>query len=406
MGVFLKDSLAALGTGLMSLLVERVAFTPLRRGGAEPMLGLITSLGAGMVLVALLHILMGAEGYDFPQGADGLAELPAGLSIGGAQIRTIQLLLLLSAAAVLTLTLWLESSRQGQALRAGAEDATAAQLLRINSEAMLRLAFFISGTLAGLGGGLIGVSLSLPGPYFGIGYGLKGLALLVLSGLGSVPVAIDGGLLMGLAEAVVPSEASGWRGALPFAGGAIGIFSIRQPFSEAGDCLLMALLLALAGSLCQRREAMPLGRAMTAIRDDELAAACMGIDTTRVKLSAFVLSAVVAGSSGALAAHFLNTWNARQGSFDVSVTTLAFVILGGSRTWLGPVLGGLLLTALPELLRPVGAGEPARGAAAGQPQQQPRWPARQPSPSAGRTPAPGNRLATARGAGVDAARRA
>jgi branched-chain amino acid transport system permease protein len=93
---------------------------------------------------------------------------------------------------------------------------------------------------------------------------------------------------------------------------------------------------------------------MAAIRDDELAARCMGIDTTGVKLSAFVLSAVLAGSTGVLAAHFLNTWNARQGSFDVSITTLAFVILGGSRSWLGPVVGGLLLTALPELLRPVG----------------------------------------------------
>jgi branched-chain amino acid transport system permease protein len=73
-----------------------------------------------------------------------------------------------------------------------------------------------------------------------------------------------------------------------------------------------------------------------------------------VKLTAFVLSAVLAGGTGALAAHFLNTWNARQGSFDSAVTMLAFVILGGSRSWLGPVLGGLVLTALPELLRPVG----------------------------------------------------
>jgi branched-chain amino acid transport system permease protein len=142
---------------------------------------------------------------------------------------------------------------------------------------------------------------------------------------------------------------------LPFTGGAIGIFGIPQPFHSATGYLLPALaMLAVAGWLCQRLEAMPLGRAMAALRDDELAAGCMGIDTTRVKLTAFVLSAVLAGSSGALAAHFLNTWNARQGSFDVSVTTLAFVILGGSRTWLGPVLGGLLLTALPELLRPVG----------------------------------------------------
>lgn len=142
---------------------------------------------------------------------------------------------------------------------------------------------------------------------------------------------------------------------LPFTGGAIGIFGIPQPFPTAAGYLLPALgLLALAGWLCQRLEVMPLGRAMAAVRHDELAAGCMGIDTTRVKLTAFVLSAVLAGSTGALAAHFLNTWNARQGSFDTSVTMLAFVILGGSRSWLGPVVGGLLLTALPELLRPVG----------------------------------------------------
>lgn len=142
---------------------------------------------------------------------------------------------------------------------------------------------------------------------------------------------------------------------LPFTGGAIGIFGIPQPFPRAAGYLLPALaLLALAGWICQRLETMPLGRAMAAIRDDELAARCLGIDTTAVKLTAFVLSAVLAGSTGALAAHFLNTWNARQGSFDTSVTMLAFVVLGGSGSWLGPVVGGLLLTALPELLRPLG----------------------------------------------------
>ena len=142
---------------------------------------------------------------------------------------------------------------------------------------------------------------------------------------------------------------------LPFTGGAVGIFGIPQPFADASGYLLPVLgLLILAGWLCQRLEALPLGQAMAAVRDDELAAECLGIDTTQVKLSAFVLSAVLAGSTGVLAAHFLNTWNARQGTFDVSVATLAFVILGGSRTWLGPVFGGMLLTALPELLRPVG----------------------------------------------------
>ena len=210
--------LAALGSGWVGLVVERIAFAPLRRRGAEPLLSLITSLGAGVVLVNLLQLLMGAEGYAFPQGAAALAHLPESLLMGGARIRTIQVvLLLISALAVLALSLWLEGSRSGKAMRAVAEDATTARLLGINSEASVRLAFLLSGMLAGLGGGLIGMSVSLAGPYFGISYGLKGLAVLVLGGLGSVPGAIVGGLVMGLAEALIPPAASGWRDALAFA---------------------------------------------------------------------------------------------------------------------------------------------------------------------------------------------
>ena len=142
---------------------------------------------------------------------------------------------------------------------------------------------------------------------------------------------------------------------LPFTGGATGIFGIPQPFQEPfGYIWLSGGLLAVCGWLFQRLEASRLGRSMAAVREDELASRCMGIQTTRVKLTAFVASAVLAGITGVIAAHYLNTWNARQGSFDVAITTLAFVILGGSRSWLGPVIGGLMLTALPELLRPVG----------------------------------------------------
>ncbi|MEB3184366.1 MAG: branched-chain amino acid ABC transporter permease [Cyanobacteriota bacterium] len=208
--------LAAGGSGLIGLLVERLAFAPLRRRQAEPLLSLITSLGAGVALVNLLQLLMGSEGYAFPDSA--LAGLPEALNLAGARIRSVQMLLLaVCAVAVLALSLWLERSKGGRALRAVAEDATTAQLLGINSEAMVRLAFVLSGALAGLGGGLVGVSVSLAGPYMGISYGLKGLAVLVLGGLGSVPGAIAGGLLMGLAEALVPSDASGWRDALAFA---------------------------------------------------------------------------------------------------------------------------------------------------------------------------------------------
>jgi branched-chain amino acid transport system permease protein len=49
----------------------------------------------------------------------------------------------------------------------------------------------------------------------------------------------------------------------------------------------------------------------------------------------------------------LNTWNARQGTFDASINVLAFVLIGGSRTFIGPVAGAMILTALPEILRPL-----------------------------------------------------
>jgi len=243
-------------------------------------------------------------------------------------------------------------------------------------------------------GALLGLSVYLPlaagqlslatPAFYAIGGTLAALLSTRCSALagggGSFPIAslllelLLGGLLAALLAAVVGSLVLRLRGIylaiatlalveivrvailnLPFTGGAVGIFGIPQPFADAGGYLLPAFaLLALAGWLAYRLEALPLGQAMAAVRDDELAAGCLGIDTTGVKLSAFVLSAVLAGSTGVLAAHFLNTWNARQGSFDAGITSLAFVILGGSRTWLGPLFGGLLLTALPELLRPVG----------------------------------------------------
>jgi branched-chain amino acid transport system permease protein len=208
--------LAGLAAALVSLLVEAVAFRPLRRRRAEPLLYLITSLGAGVILVNLIQLLMGAEGYSLP--ADALGALPVTLRLAGAQVRTVQLVLLVvSALVVIGLTLWLEGSRGGKALQAVSEDATTARLLGIDSDAMIRLSFAVSGFLAGISGGLVGLSLSITGPYFGIGFGLKALGVLVLGGLGSVPGAVLAGLIVGLAEALVPGELSGYKDAVAFA---------------------------------------------------------------------------------------------------------------------------------------------------------------------------------------------
>jgi branched-chain amino acid transport system permease protein len=112
------------------------------------------------------------------------------------------------------------------------------------------------------------------------------------------------------------------------------------------------LLLSIA--FVYRLENIRVGRAFVALREDELAADAMGINPTYYKVLAFTLGAILAGVAGAVSAHFLNTWNARQGTFDASIIYLTFVLIGGSRTYLGPVLGGMVFTALPEILRAVG----------------------------------------------------
>jgi len=141
---------------------------------------------------------------------------------------------------------------------------------------------------------------------------------------------------------------------LDLTGGAVGIFGIPQPFQTPIEYLWIVIpLLAISMLLLYRLEKIKVGRAFIAIREDELAAGAMGIDPTYYKVLAFVLGAVLAGVTGAISAHFLNTWNARQGTFDASIIYLASVLIGGTRTFIGPVLGGMVFTALPEVLRAI-----------------------------------------------------
>jgi branched-chain amino acid transport system permease protein len=139
---------------------------------------------------------------------------------------------------------------------------------------------------------------------------------------------------------------------LDITGGSVGIFGIPQPFQTQIEYLWIALpLLLISMVLFYRLERIRTGRAFTAIREDELAAGAMGINPTYYKVLAFTLGAVLAGIVGAISAHFLNTWNARQGTFDASIIYLTFVLIGGSRTFLGSIVGGMVFTALPEILR-------------------------------------------------------
>jgi branched-chain amino acid transport system permease protein len=148
-------------------------------------------------------------------------------------------------------------------------------------------------------------------------------------------------------------------------GGAVGIFAIPQPVSSQLGYLVIAVpLLLLAIGLVIRLERSREGRAALALREDELAANSMGIHPAYHKVLWFVLGGALAGSAGVVAAHLTNTWNSRQATFDTSVVLLAFLIIGGSRRWAGPVVGAVLLTALPEWLRTLGGRDGMPAAAA------------------------------------------
>ncbi len=94
-----------------------------------------------------------------------------------------------------------------------------------------------------------------------------------------------------------------------------------------------------------------LGRALTAIREDELAAKTMGINTTRYKIIAFVIGAFFAGIAGSFHAHYTTYIDPQSFSFSESTIILAMVVLGGMGSIKGSVFGAVALTLLPELLR-------------------------------------------------------
>jgi branched-chain amino acid transport system permease protein len=206
-------------SGLVGVAIERLAFRPLRRRNADPLLTVVSSLGVAFVIVNVIQYLVGAETYTFPANTYG--SLPPAINFGSADnpipIRTVQIVIFGVSVVILgVLTYLINGTKYGKAMQAVAEDQTTASLLGINTDRFIVLTFFVSSFLGALAGTLVGSSVSIAGPYFGIGFGLKGLAVIVLGGLGSIPGAVVGGLLIGIVEAFVPGEYSAYKDAVAF----------------------------------------------------------------------------------------------------------------------------------------------------------------------------------------------
>lgn len=223
-GSALRFALAALlGSvlaGLVGVLIERLAFRPLRSRRADPLLALVSSLGVALVIVNLIQYLVGAEIYSFPGDIYGSVKPALVFHLGDKLIviRTVQIIIFaVSMVMLLILGYLISRTKVGKALRAVAENPTTSSLLGISVDRFILYTFFLSGFLGGLAGTLVGTSFGVAGPYFGVTFGLKGLAVIVLGGLGSIPGAVVGGLVIGLAEAFVPSDYSAYKEAVAFA---------------------------------------------------------------------------------------------------------------------------------------------------------------------------------------------
>lgn len=113
----------------------------------------------------------------------------------------------------------------------------------------------------------------------------------------------------------------------------------------------LVLFLVIVSYFVIRLHRSRLGRAMAAVRQDEHVAANMGINTVHVKNVVFILSAMLAGAAGVFSGHLTRIITPDMAQFGQAVDILAYAVLGGTSTFVGPIVGGLVLGALPEMLR-------------------------------------------------------
>jgi branched-chain amino acid transport system permease protein len=138
-------------------------------------------------------------------------------------------------------------------------------------------------------------------------------------------------------------------------GGARGMYGIPGPveqkfllsFSHAAFWLIVTFF------VIWRLMNSTHGRSFLSVREDEIAAEAMGINTTKAKVRAFVLSSFFAGVAGAIFAHFTNYLNPSSFSFNRSIDAVIMVVLGGMGSMSGSILAAIFITLMPELLRPL-----------------------------------------------------
>jgi branched-chain amino acid transport system permease protein len=188
---------AALGSGFLGVAIERFAYRPLR--DAPRIAPLITALGVSFFLENSVLLLFGAQVRSY--NTDEWISPTLGIHAGPLNISLVRILVIVSAAALMVgLTRLVAQSKFGKAMRAVAHDREAAAMMGIDIDRTIVLTFLIGSALAGMAGVMVGLVFSKVFPTMGFVAGLKGFTAAVVGGIGNVPGAMLGGLLIGLAE--------------------------------------------------------------------------------------------------------------------------------------------------------------------------------------------------------------
>lgn len=201
----------------------------MRRKKAPNLVYLLASFGVFIFIQNLIQLLYGAQVLALRTGP-----VKVGHKIFGAVITDIQILILaVSAALLIGLSIFIKRTKLGKSLRAVADDSMAARTVGINSERIIICAFAIGSALAGASGVLISLESNLE-PTIGLNAIIKGIVAAIIGGIGSIPGALIGGLFLGVIENLgIWKISAGWKDAIAFA--VLIIFLLFRPEGILGN---------------------------------------------------------------------------------------------------------------------------------------------------------------------------
>jgi branched-chain amino acid transport system permease protein len=203
---------AMAGAGIVGFLIERFAYRPVRN--SSRLTALITAIGVSLLLENGGLLVFGTEPKRLPPIVR-VQNIDLG---GGVTVTNVQLIIILVALVLMAVLRWIVlSTRTGKAMRAVSYNRDAATLMGIPTDRIISFTFVLGATLAAAAGVLVGLLNPKIDPLMGIMPGLKAFVAAVVGGIGNIPGAVLGGLIMGLAEVLVVGYVSStYRDAIAF----------------------------------------------------------------------------------------------------------------------------------------------------------------------------------------------